>query len=551
QKARPHPSSFHQAPSLASLASAVVASWQPSATHTRGSDRARAVMHSILDNAPRPSSRTFRISMLAPRVLSRRSIVILSVFSVFIAGLLIASSRLGHVCEHGSYCDLSNLRHKLGGDGHAHHRDDNKKPPHPNSTDDSASNSECANFPDTSNVLLIMKTGASEAYGKIPNQIMTNLKCLPEFMFFSDMADKVAGHTIHDSLDTVLPEVKLKNSDFDLYHRQQKCPIDVESCNKNHKVAQEAWNLDKYKNIHMAEKTYAMRPNYDWYLFVDADTYVVWPTMMKWLEQLDPRDTHYIGSVAYVASFPFGHGGSGYFVSQATMSKFFKGKTGVANRWDERVTKECCGDYMFSLALKTETEIAVKNAWPTINGEKPHTLPYAADEWCHPIVTMHHASAQEVSEIYAFEQERNFSYPMRIKDLYHRFVEDRLRATRDDWDNLSDNVFYLNSSASNYADWELKRAKQENLSALEMAAHQSFDDCRRACQSLDKCFQYRFRNGICAISHTIKHGNPTKKEKEERWAYRSGWNVKRIQEWVKAHDSCGDVEFPIKTGWLT
>lgn len=140
---------------------------------------------------------------------------------------------------------------------------------------------------------------------------------------------------------------------------------------------------------------------------------------------------------------------------------------------------------------------------------------------------------------------------MRIKDLYHRFVEDRLRATRDDWDNLSDNVFYLNSSASNYADWELSRAKQQDLSALEMAAHNSFEDCRRACHSLDECFQYRFRNGICAISHTIKHGNPTKKEKEERWAYKSGWNVKRIREWVKAHDNCGDVEFPIKKGWLS
>lgn len=323
-------------------------------------------MPGILDKEPpRPSSGTF--SMLAPRVLSRRSVVILSVFSVFIAGLLITSSRLGGVCEDGSYCDLSNLRQKLpafGGADHPHRG----KPPHPNGTDSSqdtggsGADPECANFPDTSNVLLIMKTGASEAYGKIPNQIMTNLKCLPEFMFFSDMAEKVAGYTIHDSLDTVLPEVKLKNSDFDLYHRQQKCPTDQESCNKNHKVGEEAWNLDKYKNIHMAEKTYAMRPDYDWYIFVDADTYVVWPTMMKWLQQLDPRDTHYVGSVAYVANFPFGHGGSGYFVSQATMRKFFKGKTGVANRWDERVTKECCGDYMFSLALKTETEIAVKNA---------------------------------------------------------------------------------------------------------------------------------------------------------------------------------------------
>lgn len=62
--------------------------------------------------------------------------------------------------------------------------------------------------------------------------------------------------------------------------------------------------------------------------------------------------------------------------------------------------------------------------WPTINGEKPHSLPYARNQWCQPLVTMHHASAEEVSEIYAFEKERNFSHPMRIKDMYHRFIKD-------------------------------------------------------------------------------------------------------------------------------
>lgn len=170
----------------------------------------------------------------------------------------------------------------------------------------------------------------------------------------------MAGYTILDSLDTVLPEVKLKNKDFDLYFRQLKCPTDQGSCNKDH-AGEEAWGLDKYDNVHMA-KTYAMRPGYDWYLFVDADTYVVWPTLMPWLDMLDPSDAHYIGSVAYMGSFPFGHGGSGYLVSQAAMSKLFKGRTGVANRWDERATHECCGDYVFSLALKTETSIAVGNA---------------------------------------------------------------------------------------------------------------------------------------------------------------------------------------------
>ncbi|GJN74520.1 hypothetical protein PLICBS_008611 [Purpureocillium lilacinum] len=495
-------------------------------------------MLGILDKGQTRAAPFATYTMLAPRGFSRRSVVIFALFASFIVGLFFASSRMGALCEDGSYCDISSFRHhlSLGGSG--------KSASH--GVGSTVGSGECDHFPDTSSVLLVMKTGASEAYGKLPNQIMTNLKCVPNYLFFGDMAQKVAGHTVHDSLDTVIPDVKRKNKDFNLYHRQQQCPIDLDSCNKNHNVGQEAWSLDKYKNIHMAEKTYAMRPNHDWYLFVDADTYVVWPTMMKWLSKLNPKQPLYIGSVAYVANFPFGHGGSGYLVSQAAMHKLFHGKNGVANRWDERATHECCGDFMFSLALHTETGVSVQNAWPTINGEKPHTLPYAENEWCQPIATMHHAGAQEISDIYAFEKGRNFSYPLRIKDLYHEFVEDQLVVSRNDWNNLSDDVFYLNKSASAYSDWELGRAKKGDLTALEAVAHRSFEDCRKACDGASDCLQYRFWNGICSFSKTIKHGNPTKLEKEVWWRFKSGWNLKRIKEWVTAHDTCGSVSFPFQ-----
>ncbi|PFH55125.1 hypothetical protein XA68_10650 [Ophiocordyceps unilateralis] len=368
------------------------------------------------------------------------------------------------------------------------------------------------------------------------------------------MQQLVAGHHIRDSLDTVLPKIKLGSKDFDIYHRQKACGADQASCNKGFDVGQEGWNLDKYKNIHMAEKTYALRPDRDWYLFVDADTYVFWPTLIKWLEKLDAGKKHYMGSIAYVGNFPFGHGGSGYLLSQAAMRDMFHGRAGVANRWDEYITHQCCGDFAFSYALKNETGIAVESAWPTINGEKPFTLPYAENGWCQPIVTMHHMDPEEVSNMWAFEQERAFSHPMRIRDLYHRFVQDKLVAVRNDWDNLSETANYLNASAFQYSDWELERARKSDLSALELMAHKSFDDCRRVCQSLEKCVQYHFRNGICSISHTIRHGKPVKPEKEEhkaQWQHRSGWMVKRIHDWVEAHDNCRGVQYPVEDSWLS
>lgn len=151
------------------------------------------------------------------------------------------------------------------------------------------------------------------------------------------------------------------NADFKIYYRQRQCAVDQDNCNKDSDVAQEGWSLDKCKNIHIAEKAFGMRPNYDWYLFVDADTYVVWPTMVHCLDKLDYTDQMYLGSLAFLTDFPFGHGGSGYVVSSASMRNLFKGKHNVANRWDEAMVNECCGDVMFAKALKQATGIEVNN----------------------------------------------------------------------------------------------------------------------------------------------------------------------------------------------
>lgn len=273
------------------------------------------------------------------------------------AMLNIPLEQLGRVCD-GRYCDISGLRsqHKPGQFKNSGHVADKGHSP--------SLIEECAQFPKiNSSVLLVLKTGASEAYSKIPTQLMTMLRCLPNnFLIFSDMSEEIAGHTVYDSLDAVLEDIKKTNKDFDIYHRQKNCPIEHDQCNRGYNTGSEGWNLDKYKNIHMAEKAYRMKPGYDWYFFIDADTYVSIATLMQWLPQLDPHKPHYIGSVVYEGSFPFAHGGSGYMVSQSTMKSMFFGRNGVANSYDEPVQHVCCGDLMWGKAVKDLTGLDLENA---------------------------------------------------------------------------------------------------------------------------------------------------------------------------------------------
>ena len=219
----------------------------------------------------------------------------------------------------------------------------------------------CAHHPDTSNIGVVMKTGATEAYARIPTQLLTVLRCVSDFRIFSDKAQTVAGIPIHDSLDEVLPEAMEGNADFDLYRDQDECEVDVGPCTAGHDRAKSGWNLDKYKNIHMAEKAYKMMPGKDWYIFVDADTYVLWNTLVEWLGKMDPSEELYLGSVAYVAKFPFSHGGSGYVLSRAAMEAVVGKNPGIGNKYDVRVKETCCGDYMFSKAAKEVADIDVRN----------------------------------------------------------------------------------------------------------------------------------------------------------------------------------------------
>lgn len=166
-----------------------------------------------------------------------------------------------------------------------------------------------------------------------------------------------------------------------------------------------AWELDKYKFLNMMERTWEKRPDMDWYVFTEADTYVVWPSLVTWLREFAPKGEAYIGSVAMINDHPFAHGGSGYVISGAMMKKMVGNIPGIAARYDERAMSECCGDLLLSLAVH-EAGGKVQQAHPMFNGEKPSTLPYGPGHWCEPLLTMHHMNPEEVSMVWQYEQTR-------------------------------------------------------------------------------------------------------------------------------------------------
>lgn len=278
---------------------------------------------------------------------------------------------------------------------------------------ESESNDVCAPFTGLEKVVITVKTGATEASQRIPIQLRTTLRCAPHVYIFSDMAQNIGDIEIFDALDETADEIKEGNTDFDIYRKQQelKDPEKIVSQLKTMKSPPgsndlAAWTLDKYKNMHIIEKTWALKPDMDWYLHIDADTYVIWPSLIEWFNRLDNKKDLFLGSMSFVNNNPFAHGGSGILLSGEAMRTFAADHNGTAARWDPEVHNNCCGDFVLAMALKEYNIGPVMNSWPTINGESQNTIPFGDEHWCQPVVTMHHVSVDEMEEMAKFEDRR-------------------------------------------------------------------------------------------------------------------------------------------------
>ncbi|KAK9426182.1 hypothetical protein SUNI508_12543 [Seiridium unicorne] len=454
----------------------------------------------------------------------------------------------------------------------------------------------CAGFPNTEGVMLVMKTGATEAFDKVPTHLLTTLQCMPDFLIFSDMEQQVGKHHIYDVLSEVDESAKAHNNDFDLYRDQKECPVSQKSCVDARDGGSKAWNLDKYKFLPMMEQTWRLRPGRDWYVFAEADTYVFWSNMVHWLRtesQLNPKERIYLGSRSFIGGTPFAHGGSGYVLSGTLLRHLIEHHPGVVKQYNIKGANECCGDLMLAQALEEYENIKIRQAWPMFNGEKPSTLPFGPGHWCEPILTMHHMNAEEISSVWQFEQTRKTDRTLLIKDLYQGLVAPKMQVQRQDWDNLSDDVCYINpdhNAQSRAGDHERGRQKKKNdLTDVEKDAWKSPEHCARVCEDEDvpdedewelkqkvvprdpepedsenaatandtekaedtgpsdeamreqwktamnerkksrTCFQYRWHDEVCCTARSFKLGAPKAKPDEDR----------RKERWVSGWDLKG------------
>ncbi|KAJ3490757.1 hypothetical protein NLG97_g5724 [Lecanicillium saksenae] len=417
----------------------------------------------------------------------------------------------------------------------------------------------CQNFPSMDDVMVVMKTGATESFEKMPTQLLTGLQCIPDFLLFSDLEQQIGKYHIYNALDGVEDILTSDRTEFLLYQAQQDCPVSQKECTNG---MNGGWDLDKYKFLSMVLRTWEMRPDRKWYVFVEADTYIVWSNLIEWLNtRMDASEDVYVGGIAFLGNLPFAHGGTGYAISGVLLNRLVSRLREIpTTKLIEMGTRTCCGDALLAEVIDKYQEVSVQRASPMFNGEKPNTLPFGPRDWCQPLFTMHHMNSEEISAVWQYEQTRTKKDPLQLRDIYHAFVGPNLVPRRPKWNNLAEQRCF--------------EKPEEGRNVIERHAHESVEACSRVCLAEDlsidegvyekletederdlylqqryvqhsgkssedrNCFSWRYREGKCCISDTIRLGYPVRAKNEGDAT--SGWFVDGIERWIAEHGQCSE-----------
>lgn len=276
----------------------------------------------------------------------------------------------------------------------------------------------CPPLPGIEDVLVVLKTGVTEALDKVPIHARTTFRCVPNYVVLSDFTEQVEGIQLYDVLQNVQKDVRLTIEDFDLYNRLQisgRAGLhQADSTEEENGVFgmpnNPGWKLDKWKFLPMIDEALKAKPDAKWYLFMEADTHIVWANLVAWLSRLDPSgEPLYLGTETQIGDVLFAHGGSGFILSQRAMRMVSKQFAKNITEYNAYTNEEWAGDMVLGKVLK-DAGVDLTFTWPLLQNARlgeiePLTNSFYRQPWCFPVVGFHHLSPEDVEEMWKFDQD--------------------------------------------------------------------------------------------------------------------------------------------------
>ena len=265
-------------------------------------------------------------------------------------------------------------------------------------------------LPGMEDILVILKTGVTESHERVPIHFNTTLRCIPHLLIASDFEETINGFKTHDVFRNMSESVR-ENKDFALYNRARENGTEGLTAQDMIKVENSAagmsdnpgWKLDKWKFLPMAVEARNYYPDAKWYVVLEADTYPIWTNLLALLANHDPAKKLYIGNQMQIGADIFAHGGSGFILSNSAINAVADTYTANEEEWHVRTDAHWAGDCILGQLL---SEIGIPLTWssPHVSGNSLwEQNAFAA--WCHPPVTFHHMTPDDIEFVYEFDSD--------------------------------------------------------------------------------------------------------------------------------------------------
>jgi hypothetical protein len=173
------------------------------------------------------------------------------------------------------------------------------------------------------------------------------------------------------------------------------------------------WKLDKYKFLPIVQHAGLNKPDAKWYIFMEDDSYIFLPNLLRHLERFDYKDSWYLGSLAWIHGDYFAHGGSGFALSRGAWEQSFGKDPKIVDKFQAFTEEHGCGDHILGHVLKeygvqfgeTYDEARFRYGF---NPESHWSTWFEQANWCSPVYSWHHTHGKDVARFYNLEQSWDF-----------------------------------------------------------------------------------------------------------------------------------------------
>ncbi|KAG8170173.1 hypothetical protein KVR01_000918 [Diaporthe batatas] len=274
------------------------------------------------------------------------------------------------------------------------------------------------------------------------------------------------------------------------------------------------WELDALKFVPSLELAWKTMPGKKWYIMQDDDTFIIRPSLYRFLEHLDASRAMYLGNAIGDYKTRFAHGGSSFILSYETMRVLFEDNQEVVSQAYAASVDETWGDKLIATTLSRVGVYISERYGHFFNGERPLITKASADRFCSPVVSFHGlaqpAQMRDVGKTFA-----KIEKPVFWKDLWGIYGQP-------DLDALDKNPI---RSGQDHV------GRQDDISMINHAG--SVEKCLNSCVSQPKkCLAWAWdkKTELCIVSPWVVVGE---EKPEDRY---SGLNVDQVRQLVS---QCG------------